>query len=119
VSDRDPVHWVVAEGTTIGWLQHRPGVRLIASVTPLPRRQEQRLRMLQRRVRNELVAAGRDDLVWLMGGLALKDLDGVRGVARADLVELAALNAKVYRSKKYRYAVFAFRQPPPPKLVAY
>jgi hypothetical protein len=88
----------------------RPGAEVIARSTPLARDEEQEAVVLQRRIIDGLVAAGREDLVRSLDGpLVAFALDGVPGIDQADVGRLTELNTKVDENGGCRCGVVAMR----------
>jgi len=103
------VWWVAESGAALAELTARPGARVIASWSPLSPRDERRARVLSSRLREQLHAIGREDLVPQLDTpfLALVT-DGLDGVDHDAARELAALNVKVEDRGPARTGVVEF-----------
>ncbi len=108
--DVDEVWWVAENGRSLAYVSARPGAEVIARSTPLARDEEQEAVVLQRRIIDGLVAAGREDLVRSLDGpLVAFALDGVPGIDQADVGRLTELNTKVDENGGCRCGVVAMR----------
>jgi hypothetical protein len=119
-ADVEAVWWVAENGRSLAFLASLPGADVIARSTPLAPDEEQEAEVLERRILDGLVAAGRGDLVGNVDGpfVALA-LGGVPGVDQRDLDRLAALNAKVDKKGGCRCGVVAMRPDVAPADVAW
>jgi hypothetical protein len=103
--------WVVAEqGIQVSRLTAEPDARVVARTTPLSPVEERELMLLQRRVADQLEAAGHPELVeWLEYADFVPLLaDMVQGLDPSDLARIRRLDAKVARSPGCRCAVVEF-----------
>ncbi len=91
--------WLVTEESELYSLISRvPGARVLAVSHPLPPAQQAELVSLQRKLSDELTAAGHaNDVGDLFSPYAAAALDGLPGVSAADLHRLSSLNRVVVR----------------------
>ena len=94
-----PTIWLVTEESELYSLISRvPGARVLAVSHPLPPARQAELVGLQRKLSDELTAAGHaNDVGDLFSPYAADALDGLPGVSTADLQRLSSLNRIVVR----------------------
>ena len=109
--------WFVAQGRNVSLLAAMPGAEVIASVSPLRPTDEARLHALQVGLEADLREAQRLDLAGLLDVPYPAALGAAAGIDRADVRELALLNAEASRNGG-RYAVVAFDQADAPHRLA-
>lgn len=118
--DVGEVWWVAESGRSLEYLRSRPGAEVIARWTPLSPHEEQEAEVLQRRIFDGLVAAGRQDLVRSIDGpLVTFALSGVPGLDQGDVDRLTELNTKVDANGGCRCGVVAMRPDLAPDDVAW
>jgi hypothetical protein len=118
--DVEEVWWVGENGRSLTYLSSLPGAEVIARSTPLAPDEEQEAVVLERRVLDGLVAAGREDLAHHLDGPLLPfALGQVPGVGQGDVARLTALNAKVVEKGGCRCGVVALRPDVAPRDVTW
>jgi hypothetical protein len=104
----------------LAYLSLLPGAEVIARSSPLKPDEEQEAEALERKILDELTAAGRGDLAHsLDSDLAGLVLGGVPGVDAGDVERLAKLDAKVAAKGSCRCGVVAMRPDVAPEDVAW
>jgi hypothetical protein len=118
--DVDEVWWGAENGRSLAYLSLLPGAEVIARSSPLKPDEEQEAEALERKILDELTAAGRGDLAHsLDSDLAGLVLGGVPGVDAGDVERLAKLDAKVAAKGSCRCGVVAMRPDVAPEDVAW
>jgi hypothetical protein len=114
------VWWVAENGRSLAYLASLPGAEVIARSSPLEPDEEQEAEVLERRILDGFVAAGREDLASIIDGpLVGLALSRVPGVDQGDVDRLAELNAKVEKEDGCRCGVVAMRPDVAPEDVAW
>jgi hypothetical protein len=112
-AQRRDVHdvWLTTESGAIGsYLAGRPGARVVARTTPLPRSQERELEKLQQRAGRALVAQGRSQDIELLDSplLEFSFEDGIPGMSDRDLSRMATLVDQAKRRGPCRCSIVVF-----------
>jgi hypothetical protein len=105
------VWYVSEEGIRSALLAQQPGARVVASTSPLSRRDERELQRLQRDAATALTAHGAADRIPQLDSPFLVQFDAtdpLPGVDAAAIRRMAALNQQVLDSRDCRCAVIAF-----------
>jgi hypothetical protein len=108
-SQVDQVWYVVEKGQYLSVLAALPGARVLWATAALPAAQERELRVLQRRLYDELNAAHRMDRFDVVDSpLVGFGLEGIPGVDSAAASRVSDLNVEALRNAPCRCAIIAF-----------
>ncbi len=95
-ADVSEVWYVTEESELYSLISRAPGAQVLAVTHPLPPAEQAELVALQRKLSDQMTAAGHaDDVGYLFSEYVVTALAGIPGLSRADLERLQALNTVV------------------------